>query len=368
MNNTKTKILIIDDDLDYCALIAETLIDQYQCYFAHDGQSALDQFAAVQPSLVMLDLGLPDIPGFALCEKLTSAANGNPYALFIVSGDSSIDTKLKAFAMGADDFIGKPFEIKELISRIERDLKLLKERHALQQSNQEAHQLVEVTMKQASQYSYVMSFFKNLNACTDVEGVIQTFFDAMRFFRLRASISVRKPTPMTLDFNGAQLSPIEANVYETVANKGRLFEFGQRLMVNGKYVSFLVKNMPADDAVKGEVRDYTAAIVEGLEAKLEDLSLRCGMTQAITDLKQTVADISSAINEHNTIVNSVLSDMLTKISSSYHLLELTEVQEDFFTKLVEEGVINLSQSEGALFNTQVDLQRLIKQLEALKLV
>lgn len=367
MPNSKTKILIIDDDLDYCALLAETLIDEYQCYFAHDGQSALDQFAAIKPALVMLDLGLPDISGFTLCQSISAQAGSHLYSLFVISGDCSLDTKLRAFSMGADDFIAKPFEIKELLSRVERDLKLLEEKQALQQSHHEAYQLVDVTMKQASQYSYVMNFFKSLNACSTVAAVADAFFDAMRFFKLKASIVIRVPTTFHADFNGASISPIELNVYEMLANKGRLFEFGQRLMVNGHHVSFLIKNLPNDDAIQGEVRDYTAALVEGIDAKLEELALRSGVSTALSDLKSTVADINAAMQEHNKIMNSVLSDMLTKISSSYHSLELTEVQEEFFTTLVEEGVINLSQSEGALYNTQVDLQRLIDQLEALKL-
>lgn len=367
MPNLKTKILVVDDDLDYCSLLAETFIDDYQCYFAHDGQSALDQFSAVKPALVMLDLGLPDISGLQLCQTLAELANGHLYSLFVISGDSSLETKLKAFSMGADDFIAKPFEIKELILRVARDLKLLEEKNALQQSHHEAYQLVDVTMKQASQYSYVMNFFKSLNACSSIEAVANSFFDAMRFFRLKASICIRSPSHYSADFNGASVSPIELNVYEMLANKGRLFEFGQRLILNGHHVSFLIKNLPSDANVQGEVRDYTAALVEGLDAKLEELALRSGVSNALNELKNTVADINAAMQEHNKIMNSVLSDMLTKISSSYHSLELTEPQEEFFTNLVEEGVVNLSQSEGALYNTQVDLQRLITQLEALKL-
>ncbi|CCQ11349.1 DNA-binding response regulator [Pseudoalteromonas luteoviolacea B = ATCC 29581] len=368
MSKTKPKILIIDDDLDYCGVIAETLIDQYQCYFAHDGHSALDQFDAIKPDMVMLDLGLPDMSGFTLAEQIAENAGNHKYSLFVISGDSALDTKLKAFASGADDFIAKPFEIKELISRVAKDLRLLEERKALHIANQEAFQLVDVTMKQASQYSYVMNFFKQLNACDNQQQVVTAFFDAMRFFGLRASIGLRYPTWTLFDFTGGPVSPIEANVFETIVNKGRLIEFGPRMMVNGKKVSFLIKNMPSDDQIKGEVRDYAAALIEGVDAKLEDLALKGGMTLAISDLKQTVHDINDAMTEHNKIVNSVLSDMLQEISASYHSLELTEPQEEFFTHLVEKGVTQLSHSEGALYNTQVDLQRLIQQLEALKLV
>lgn len=364
----KQEILIIDDDPDYCSLVSELLSAEFECTTAGTGQQGIDSFlGGSQPVIVLVDLGLPDISGFEVCEKLNETDVDHEFAMFVVSGDDNINTKIRAFEAGAADFIAKPFELKELYTRIKRSIQFVEDQTALIEDGDTTKQMANIAMAQASQYSFVMSFFKSLNHCSDHKQVVKLFFDAMSFFNLSASIMINSQVKEYFNAGMSDISPIEKNIYELLSDRGRLYEFGQRLIVNGKNVSFLVKKMPEDEHEAGQVRDFLAALIEGIEAKLKDLELQSGFLYAIAELSDTISGIKSGMLEHNTIMSTVMSDMLTQISASYHSLDLTEEQEQFFTALVESGANKMKGAEALLEKVQLDLQALKSKMELIEM-
>ena len=363
----KQQVLIIDDDLDYCNLISEVLADEFTCFSENTGRMGLDNFFnKCDPTIVLVDLNLPDMNGLEICRELKKAQASRSFAIFVVSGDESIDTKIQAFEAGAEDYISKPFELKELVSRIKRSIKFVESQKAIKLDGDNTKQFANVAMAQASQYSYVMNFFKALNHCTTHKQVVSLFFEAMSFFKLHASILIKTDKSEYFDENFLDISPIEKNIYELLGRKGRLYEFGPRLMVNGCNISFLVKNLPSDEAQAGQARDFLAALIEGMETKLKDLGLKSGVVSAVFDLNETIGDIKLGMVEHNAIMSSVMLDMLTEISASYHALDLSEQQEAFFTSLVEQGGKKMNSAQDLLQKIQGSLEGLKDKMEVIQ--
>lgn len=364
---SKPTILIIDDDPNYCDLVSELLSAEFECLTANSGLDGLEVFnGSAEPILVLVDLGLPDIDGFDVCKRLLESDAKHAFAMFVVSGDDKVSTKIRAFEAGAADFIAKPFELKELHTRVKRSVEFVKEQAELKEVGDSTKQMVNIAMAQASQYSFVMNFFKSLNYCTDHRQVAELFFDAMAFFNLKASLMINAHVKEYFSPELGDISPIEKNIYELLSQRGRLYEFGSRLMVNGSNVSFLVKKLPDDDYEAGQARDFLAALVEGVEAKLKDLELQSGLVYAISELNETISGIKAGVVEHNQIMSTVMSDMLTEISASYHALDLTEEQEQFFTSLVESGAKKMSGAEELLQKVQTDLQALKDKMELIE--
>lgn len=114
--------VIAEDDRDLAAMMAEAMRDiGYRAIVAHNGASALASARAAPPSLVLLDLGLPDILGMSLCEALLSQAApyNPPPAIIVVTGDLDPRTAVRALNLGARDYIRKPFDLGELKARVE---------------------------------------------------------------------------------------------------------------------------------------------------------------------------------------------------------------------------------------------------------
>ena len=367
-SETKKKILIIDDEEQLCQLVREFLNDEFECLAAHSGGEGIDLVAKEQPVLVLVDVNLPDIDGFTVAQKLKELREKCYFAIFMISGDDTVDTTIKAFDAGADDFISKPFQLKELALRIRRSIEYVEGRSDLEAENRNTLSMANVAMAQASQYSAVMNFFKALNKCRDPQSIARVFHDAMSFFGLKASITMHLNDQLYFDHDLNDVSPIEKNIFEVLQTAGRIYQFGKRMMINGNNVSFLIKNVPDDETQAGEARDFLAVMVEGLESKLKDLEVQQGVLGAVQELNGTINDIKEGIQQHNQVLSTVLNGMLTNISSSYDALNMTEEQESFFSSLVENSGAQLSGAENLLLNLLSSLEEIKQGMEQIQYV
>ena len=112
----KAKILVVEDDKAVRNLITTTLETQnYQYHTAEKGSEALLEAVSFQPDVMLLDLGLPDMDGIAIIEKVRGWS-GMP--IIVISARSEDQDKVDALDAGADDYITKPFSIDELLARL----------------------------------------------------------------------------------------------------------------------------------------------------------------------------------------------------------------------------------------------------------
>ncbi|MCK6598398.1 MAG: response regulator transcription factor [Bdellovibrionaceae bacterium] len=114
------KILIVDDYEESCTLLKDILNDSYDCLTTQDSTQTFDLLSSYKPNLVILDYKMPGLLGVDICAQIRETENLKYIPVVFVSGAATIDEKIKAFEMGADDFVSKPFHVKELILRIKR--------------------------------------------------------------------------------------------------------------------------------------------------------------------------------------------------------------------------------------------------------
>lgn len=119
---TAKKIVIVDDYEESCKLLAEILSSTYDCSYTSDSQSALNLINQTRPDLILLDYKMPGVMGVDVCRMVRESAATKNTPIIFVSGAATIDERIKAFETGADDFISKPFHVKELILRIKARL------------------------------------------------------------------------------------------------------------------------------------------------------------------------------------------------------------------------------------------------------
>ncbi len=112
------KVLIVDDDPDLICTVAEWLkLDNYSVDKAVTGEAAIQLFAADNCyDLVILDMSLPDFSGIEICQNFRSAGNNTP--ILFLTGNNSIDSKENGFEAGGDDYLTKPFNLRELTVRV----------------------------------------------------------------------------------------------------------------------------------------------------------------------------------------------------------------------------------------------------------
>ena len=112
----KTTILVVDDERRYRELLEMNLTRRgYRVLQAADGLSALNQVELETPDLVMLDLMLPDIDGYEVCRRIREHSS---VPIIMLTAKAEPAQKVRGFAIGADDYVTKPFSAEEVLARV----------------------------------------------------------------------------------------------------------------------------------------------------------------------------------------------------------------------------------------------------------
>lgn len=122
MTQPKLHILVVEDDPAIASLLEQNLLfEGYQVSLAYDGKSGLEKAEAEHPALILLDLMLPRMSGLEVCKHLRAKGNKTPI-IMVTARDQSME-KVRGLRLGADDYIAKPFDLMELLARIEAVLR-----------------------------------------------------------------------------------------------------------------------------------------------------------------------------------------------------------------------------------------------------
>jgi putative two-component system response regulator len=112
------RILVVDDSPTNALLLERVLAgDGHRVEMAHDGQEALDSITHEPPDLILLDLDMPRVDGYEVCKRVKNDPATRFVPIVIVTAQNAFDAKLRAWELGADDFITKPFQCLEVVAR-----------------------------------------------------------------------------------------------------------------------------------------------------------------------------------------------------------------------------------------------------------
>lgn len=116
-----TKILVVDDDPNICELLKLYLENEgYTAFVANDGQEAVNVFRNKSPELVLLDIMLPKMDGWQVCREIRKTSN---VPIIMLTAKGEVFDKVLGLELGADDYVTKPFDAKEVMARIKAVLR-----------------------------------------------------------------------------------------------------------------------------------------------------------------------------------------------------------------------------------------------------
>lgn len=129
-------ILVVDDSPGDLQLLCSTFKQQgYQVESATNGQAAIELIQAALPDVVILDILMPDMSGYAVCSELQKISLMRDVPIIFVSSAEDVASKVKAFGLGGADFIVKPFHLQEVLVRVENQLRLRQLKKRLEAQN-----------------------------------------------------------------------------------------------------------------------------------------------------------------------------------------------------------------------------------------
>jgi diguanylate cyclase (GGDEF)-like protein len=142
LDTLPANILIVDDVEDNLEILGDLLtFEGYNVVTARSGASALKQIQESRPDLILLDILMPGMDGYEVCEKLKTDESTRDIPIVFVSSLTDIESKVKGFKVGGIDFINKPFQHAEILVRVNTHITMLRLRENLEKKNAELEHL-----------------------------------------------------------------------------------------------------------------------------------------------------------------------------------------------------------------------------------
>ena len=135
MNSTDNLVMIVDDNVTNIEMLAATLRSHFRLAIVKSGQKALDLTRQRLPDLILLDIMMPEMSGFEVCEALKQDSRTRDIPIIFITAITATDEKTKGFELGAVDYITKPFHAAEVLARVRTHLALRQMQETLEEKN-----------------------------------------------------------------------------------------------------------------------------------------------------------------------------------------------------------------------------------------
>ncbi len=336
------KVLIVDDDGDFRAMTTSGLSELFEVKQADSGAHALQLTTEFTPHIALIDVNMPDMNGYQVCQALKAAAPD--IRVLFVSGDNTFDARVAAHDAGADDFIPKPFRLAELKLKMATLERTIKDSHRLIEQVKSATDVAKLALSSSGEMGGVVDFIKRASACKDSESLLKVLVTASAStFQLSTSAQIRyNDEQKTLNSEGRS-SPIEGEVMRSYSKDSQhIFSVGRRLVINYPRVTLQVKNMPNDDPDRcGRLRDHLAIVVEAAEKRLDGMTLErqahlrhATTLTAVASIQQVMVELEADYRRQGGISQTLLDDLKTDVEYALMSLGLTDAQEQSLMKII----------------------------------
>ena len=368
MSDEKRKVLVVDDDPTISDLLVTLLSTKFEGIAADPDHVNIVDFCKVkEPCCILLDVNLGKHDGREICQQLKDEFGDFAPPVIFISGDDSRENIISCFDIGADDFIAKPFSAEQVIRKVESLLRYDTLFRTLYNQSEELEDLVSSTMSQASSYGSVLNMVKQMNAANTEQSIAQCIFDFLASQGITSAIYFKNLYGCSCFDQKAKIcSPIIKEVFELAHNRKRLNKLGSRLIVSDKHVSILVKNPPEEATEEyGIFIDVIAVIIEALEARYLSLLREQRLSKLHTELSSVILDLHHSVEDVRAKKQKLIDDIVLRISLSFHELELTEQQEMFFSRMLEDTVMGHDDNNNVMMNLQNKLSSLVEDIDEL---
>ncbi|MBE9010289.1 response regulator [Pseudanabaenaceae cyanobacterium LEGE 13415] len=323
--SSKGNVLIVDDTPDNLRLLSAMLTEQvYDVRSVKSGSAALMVVQAEPPDLILLDINMPGMNGYEVCQNLKADPNTAAIPIIFISALNEVFDKVKAFSIGGIDYICKPFQIEEVRVRVETQINLYHLRQQLEDRNQQLEQTEAELRRSLKQEQALNQRIEELATIAERHRIARDIHDSLG----HALVALNVQMETTLDL--WEEAPDEAH---TLIQEAK--ELGSQALRSVRESVAEIRS----DPLQGR------SLIEMLSQLVENFDRTTGI-QAQCDIN-VPSTLSQAIS---TAIYRVVQEGLTNICKH---ADATEVQ--LCLRPTQEGLIVLLRDNGKGF--QIDANR-----------
>jgi DNA-binding response OmpR family regulator len=361
-------ILIIDDDSEYLSILAESLSDSFNVKCANCIRVAdelLNENIDFDIALVDENIGLEKGSDWINNQKDNKKS---PKSFVLYSGMASEEAILKGLECGADDFLSKPFSLVALHSKLEKLIDYQNKIHYFEDEIKSKDNVINISMAQASKYGSCMQLTSKLNHCFSTEKIRDEVFNYFYSMGLHGCIAFY-PMNEAETFYSAQkglCSPVEIDVMKLLKIKPRLYQFGSRTIFNHKFVSLLILNLEEGTVDTDIYIDALASVIECIGARMAFITYQNSLIKVQEQIKQAVSKTKKMVEISKHHQQEVMSDIVQRMGTSFHILDMTQEQESYLTELVHDALKKHSQDDINFLEVTMLLDQALSSVDQLQ--
>ena len=342
-------VLVVDDDSVARKAMAKSLDDSYEVLCAEGGEQAIVMAEKHLPKAILLDVEMPDLNGYEVCQQLKSkGCDLSDIPIIFVSAHDSVERRLKGMEIGAEDFIPKPFEPEFLKAKVDKVLEYRITRDSMSQQLDEANKAAFQALTGSSEFGAAIRFVEKSHSIGTYELLAEQFFKATSQLNLNCSMMIHSDPPQffTSSLTNPTVSPLEQELMSMLAAKERFNDFGARTQINYPHVSLLIKNMPIEEADRyGRYKDLLPFMIEVANATVHSLNVEKELSSQAHNLsksfdvvKQTLTQLTDSLQTNQEDVARIMHDMLTELDETIPRMGLDDDQEQYLIKRIDGAV------------------------------
>lgn len=367
------KVLVVDDDEFMRMMIAEAIGDSYLILEAGNGEECIQIAGAERPDIILLDVEMPGIDGHETCRRLKADFDLDSIPVIFVSGHDKIESRLRGYEAGAEDYIVKPFEPQELSAKISALLSKVSQTSQLKQMANYASQTAMTAMSSMSEVGSLLQILQSFNGCTEFASLVDATLNGLTCYGLEGAVQIRTPDGALTRTSHGDASPLEASVIGHMAGMERIVQYRNRLSITYPAVSLLVSNMPTEDPDRcGRLRDHLAVLVESAEVRTATLIAEARsrirgerIAASVKRITEALTEIDREQRQSRAATMTAIQTLTTKLERAYVQLALTEKQEEYLAGIASEGIAHVEEAQTAEAGQQDRMTRIVRELQAM---
>jgi len=289
-------VLAIDDDKFVHKIIEDALAESCKLIRAKNGDEGLRLALKYQPDIILLDVEMPGMNGFEVCELLKKSPETLETPVMFLSSRSDISERMRGYNSGAADYIVKPFNKEELLARINVLDEYRQVSQRLKQDMEQAQITAEIAMTDSGDMGRIMRYVGQSYHAHDLESLSNFFFEFFIPLQLEVAVAFWHQQGEVFKSAEGAIQPIEQELLEQNREGNRFVDFGRRTIINYPKVSLLIKNMPTDDpGMYGRYKDLLPHILEATNAKIQDMEESEQAIEQVGHIGQVCDDIAQQL-------------------------------------------------------------------------
>ena len=357
----KASILAVDDQEFNQIMLISLLEDEYDISCVNDGLECIKSIEKQKPDLVLMDVKMPEIDGLEACRRLRKDHDNIDLPILFVSGMTSDNDRLEGYKAGGDDYITKPYNEKELLSKIKVILESSIQSRQSRDSVNESQKVALASMANSYEIGTILSFIKNSFTCIDFNSLHHELDICLKAFGFECGALFKQLDGNVFFSSDNAVRPLEEVALRKVNESGqRIVEFGQKIFFSDSMATILVRKMPLDDVeLAGRLKDHMTILIQALNSRINGINTETqhlhreqNLSKTIDLTKNSLRKIEDEQREQQLGISSIISNIGIQMEDLFFTLNLEDSQERAIENLLTEAEV-----EGdKLFNQGVGIE------------